>query len=357
MLKYQSPRSGFTLIEIIVAITILAIIMVALLAAFQTGMKAFDLGSKHGEQQQVGRYAVNTVSKDLRTIFYKPENEYNVARRQVESLSEQNQEVTGRSDKDSEKTSKDSLDIDQNLPDVGPAIDLKFKGDDGGDTDHLSFVVRLGYKEGQEQVRWNLARVDYYVEDGMLYRSIDDITAPEVDEDGNEIPKLTPPQVDKIASNCVGFDVQYGYYYDKAYHLAESWDSSASQYRNPETDEDEEAGIIDPLKNPEKAGVVSSGAAAAAVTSANQQNQMQTQDNLPGWVKVTFRFAPDMKSPERYRTYQQTILLYNRSAVETYVPTDDEDGVLVGKRGKKNSRSQTKLSGGSSTRSGAGVSE
>lgn len=334
----HKATAAFTLIEIMVALVIFAIMMTALFASFRTGMQAYTMGTEHAEQQQLGRYAVNQIVKDLRNIYYKPESEYNVARRQQEALIDANnmnlQSASGRDV------------IDENLPALGPPIDLSFTGQDGGDVDQLSLVRQMGFSTRESRALWSLGRITYYVQDGNLYRAVDDITTPETDEDGYVVPKAYPPKVDKLAENCIAFDLKYGYYFDEDWYLADSWDSNTSQYRNP-PDEDEDDDIVGTFGENASKDVVQSGAGSAALAAmVNQQQQQQRADELPGWIELTLQFAADRNDGEvaSARTYTQTILMYNKHAVETYLPEDEED-ILEGARGRRDRERQRDRSG------------
>ena len=136
-------RHGFTLLELMIAITITAIVMASLLTAFRTGAQAYDMAITHTDNQQVGRYAVTKLAEDLRNIYYKPENAYNVTRRQREILLEQREQQLLQSGSQARTTEED-----ENLPELGPAIDLAFYGEDGGETDQISFVRLQGPKIG-----------------------------------------------------------------------------------------------------------------------------------------------------------------------------------------------------------------
>lgn len=330
MIGRASARvAGFTLLEIVVALTIFGITLAALFTSFRTGLKAYEMGVTHAEAQQTGRYAVNQFSQDLRSIFYKSANEYNVTRRQREALLEQReqQQLQGRGNNEME---------DETLPELGPAIDLSFLGEDGGEEDQVSFVHMQGTKKSEERALWGLERVRYFISNGALYRSTEDITAPEVDENGYEIPKATPPRVDKIANNAVGLDIKYGYYYDGQYLMADDWDSNASQYRNPESEEDED--ITTP------AGDQGGMAVSQQNQQGQQQQQQQKSDELPGWVEVTFKFS-DPRNENRIRTYRQTVLLYNVASQETYVPEEEQEIRGSGGRSSREQASKGRSSG------------
>ncbi len=329
---------AFTLIEIMVAMVIFSIMMTALFAAFRTGMKAYTMGTEHASQQQLGRFAVNKLAQDLHNIYYKPESEYNVARRQQEAETSANetnlQTASGRDV------------VDENLPDLGPPIDLSFSGEDNSGTDQLSFVRYMGFSLDESRPLWGLGRITYYVVDNSLYRAVDDITKPETDEDGNVIPKTTLPTIDKLAENCVGFDVKYGYYFEEDWLLAESWDSNASEYRNPPEEEDDD--IVGTMGENASQDVVNTGAAASLSGQVQQQAQQSRADNLPGWLEVTFKFATDMDNPDGAQIYRQTIVMNNKYAMETYVPNDEDDEL---KGARANSRRKNRDKGGSSGKS------
>lgn len=339
------PRHrGFTLIEIMVALVIFAILITSLFASFRTGMRAFTMATEHADQQQLGRYAITQVAQDLHNIYYKPESQYNVARRQQEALlDEQNANArsgSGRVDV-----------IDENLPDLGPPVSLAFTGQDSGELDQLSMIRILPFSLENPTSMWGLARITYYVVDGNFYRAIDDVTTPETDEEGYIIPKMNAPRVEKLAENCVGFDLKYGYYYDEQWGLADSWDSSAAQYRNPFTEEDDD--IVSTLGRNSSSDVRSEGAGAALQQTLQQQEQQMRSDDLPGWVELTFKFATDKKNPEKYRTYKQTIVMNHKYAQETYMP-EDEDAQLEGARA--NSRSGRSRDRGSDSAGSSGSS-
>lgn len=66
---------GFTLLEVLVAVSIFAICATALLASFRIATKAFSAGRKAAETMQTLRFTVEHISRDLRAVYY--ENDYN----------------------------------------------------------------------------------------------------------------------------------------------------------------------------------------------------------------------------------------------------------------------------------------
>ncbi len=341
----MGPKRAFTLIEILVAMVIFAILVTSLFASFRTGMQAFTMATEHADQQQLGRYAINQVAQDLRNIYYKPESQYNVARRQQEALlDEQNANArrgSGRQDV-----------IDENLPDLGPPVDLSFTGMDNGDIDQLSLVRIIPYSPENPTSMWGLARVTYYVIDGKFYRAVDDVTTPEADEEGYVLPKLNDPRVEKLADNCVGFDLKYGYYHEERWEMADSWDSSAAVYRNPMPEEDDD--VLSTLGSNRSGDVQSEGAGAALQQTLQQQEQQMRSDDLPGWIELTFKFANDPERPDNHRTYKQTIVLNHKYAMETYTPEDEEDQLRGARANSRSRRPSERSSENSSSGSNSG---
>ncbi len=306
-LRLSSSR-GFTLLEIMIAMVIFSIVMSSLFMSFRTAMKAYNIGATHSEAGQMARYTITQVSDDLKNVFYKAENQYNVARRQRESLQEQREQQAMQSG------SKYSPVDDETMPELGPKIDLNFRATDGGEVDEVTFVRHQRMKRSEDRMLWNLARIRYFMNGTSLYRSIDDVKAAEVDEEGYEIPKAYEPQVDKIATNVKGFDLKFGYYHDGEWTNAPDWDSNSAQYRNPSDEEEEDENLP-------------ATTAAGGMTSATEEKL----DELPAWVEISFTFT-DPRKEEREKKYKQLVQL--PQAQETYIdPELDNPGANDGRRG------------------------
>jgi len=295
----RPSRHGFTLIEVMVATVILSLVMGSLVMTFQTAMKAYSLGMGHAESEQTARFVMNQIVDDLRNLFYKPASQYNVVRRQREQMIEQQIKQALQSGMTEAEISEEFA-----LEDLGPEIDLSFRGEDNGDSDDLTFVRLQHLTRREDRKMWGLARVRYAIEGGELVRSLDDVLAPEVDDNGNEIPKPVEPVKERLARGVEGFDVKYGYYYGGEWYSAPDWNSNENRYRNPREDDDEVgvSGITDPNR-------------------ALEQAQNMPPDNVPAWVEVSVVFR-DMKNPERKRTYRQVVQL--PQSQETYIPPQDD---------------------------------
>ncbi|MBX7245889.1 MAG: prepilin-type N-terminal cleavage/methylation domain-containing protein [Candidatus Sumerlaeaceae bacterium] len=302
---------GFTLIEVMVGVVIFSLVMSALFFSFRTAVKTYQVGLTHADGDQAARFVMDTVAGDMRSLYYKTANAYNISRRFRE------QQQAERERQALQSGVNISAGEDPNLPELGPKIDLGFKCTDNADTDDLTFVRMQSPKRTEDRKPWNLVRLRYYVMNGNLYRSQDDIKAPEVDEKGNEIPKPYPPQVDKIANNVKSFDLKFGYYFEGEWHEAPEWDSAVTKYRNevPDTEQDK--------KNP------------MANVMPNQQNQQVPPDNVPAWASITLTFK-DPKDDEKLKTFHQVVQL--PQSQETYVPVQADSTQATTQRSWSGSR-------------------
>lgn|SRR5574337_33853 len=66
-----TPRAtrGFTLLELLISMTILALIFVAVLGAIQIGTKSWEGGEARAEENQRNRTLVDTLARDLTMIY------------------------------------------------------------------------------------------------------------------------------------------------------------------------------------------------------------------------------------------------------------------------------------------------
>ncbi|MDD5559773.1 prepilin-type N-terminal cleavage/methylation domain-containing protein [Candidatus Methylomirabilis sp.] len=69
--KSEAPHtvSGFTLLEVLISLTILALIFVAVLGAIQIGVKSWESGEARAEESQRTRALVDALARDLTTIY------------------------------------------------------------------------------------------------------------------------------------------------------------------------------------------------------------------------------------------------------------------------------------------------
>lgn len=77
----QTRQAGFTLIEIVLAMTIMALVMVSVFSILQTGMGAYQQGQAGMDLYQSGRIGLQKVSEELRFAlspyaFWRPEDTF-----------------------------------------------------------------------------------------------------------------------------------------------------------------------------------------------------------------------------------------------------------------------------------------
>ena len=78
---YPLPQHGFTLIELILGMTLLGLIMTSVFATMQAGINAYRQGRETMELYQSGRIALQKVSEELRLSlspysFWQPRDTY-----------------------------------------------------------------------------------------------------------------------------------------------------------------------------------------------------------------------------------------------------------------------------------------
>jgi prepilin-type N-terminal cleavage/methylation domain-containing protein len=333
----RAPRAeGFTLLELILAITILALISVAVLAVFRTGTRTYEESHREMLLLQRSRHVFETFEGDIMNLFYRDETSYNVQAR--EDIQEYQQyyleaERTGDWDafekrygpRDDENEAEKDPNYVGNPFEKAKLIDLQFVGQDSEDSDgaprdSITFTIRQPVELGGDYHFWGLARVEYNVEGDFLIRSVEDIgTAPRT-WDGEVLEKEEPPAYTVVAEGVTAFDLKYAFWWDNQWYEAESWSSSNRQVRNNQyllgdyDIEDEE--------------LLSAGLPIPGSASWNDYlNELEDQplDRLPTYVRMTVRLA-DPRNPAR--SHQMVRLFRIPNSLETWVPNqqlEEED--------------------------------
>jgi prepilin-type N-terminal cleavage/methylation domain-containing protein len=312
----KEQNKAFTLLEVLLAITIFSLVVVSLYATFRVGLRAYASGQREIDRMQHSRVLFESLSRDLRSVYYAPETSYNTnLRRALTRFQEEmmKAEMEGRLDEFLYGVEGDPNNPAARNPyEVGLEIDLHFKGDNSEGLDRLSFV-RYQYDDGISPIQpWSLSRVEYFVEDDTLYRTEADIIQPMKDLEGVEIEEKFPRK-DPLAKGVRKFDIQYGFFYQEDWMMAEDWDSSARQYRNPKQELDEE----DP-DYPAKL----------------KRESLKPEDGLPAFVQITMDIVePDKRKSagknsqgkKRGSTLSFTTLVRIPTAQENYLPSLEED--------------------------------
>ena len=73
LFRQSNRRAAFSLVEILVAVSLLAVIMLGLLGMFHQTQRAFRLGSTQVDVQEAGRAAMQIVAGELKQIVPSPE--------------------------------------------------------------------------------------------------------------------------------------------------------------------------------------------------------------------------------------------------------------------------------------------
>jgi len=307
------------MLEVLIAVTIFAIVASSLYTTFRVGIRAYESGQREINRMQHARVIFDTISRDLRCIFYRSETSYNNTLRRELSRFEQEwnrAEEDGRLDEFLYGDEDDPESPGAKNPyEYGIEIDLGFRGENSRDQDGMTFV-RYQYDDGITMTQpWSLGRISYQMEDDALVRLEEDIIQPMKDYEGNVLEEKIPRR-DVLARGVRRFELFYGFFYDEDWMEAEDWDSSAKRYRNPTEELDEE----DPLYE-EKLS----------------KQQLKPTDGLPAYIRVIIEIE-DEKRPradnkkgasgnKKVKTQTYSTLIRIPMALENYLPSleDDED--------------------------------
>ena len=268
--------AGFSLLEVMVAVTIMGIVMGALIVTFRTGIRGWRMGHRTSEVFQTARITRDVMLRDLHNLTFLEETRYNRSFRQhfetmMQAPYRQVQErarTRSRRDDDGQVSPLELL----NLSTMAPPIDLSFRVEDGGALDRLSFVrwQRPGPHSPNEV--WGLRRLTYFVEDGVLYRQEADpfgfhpselvhqismqseeyrkmfMHLPNDERQSHRMWGLPPNlQLNVEEPLCEGieiFDLSMGYFQGGQWVEVDDWDSSARRYRHPPEQEE-----LEPFQN------------------------------------------------------------------------------------------------------------
>lgn len=302
-LTYRAP--GFTLLEIMLAVTIFAVVVTAVLATFHVGTESYERSQETLNVVQRARFAFEGFGRDLRCVVYANESDYNINIRNILNTIEQERVMAEDNDTLDEFYEKYYGEDDEgnvkNPYDYGIMYDLSFKGTDGNEADTVEFTTyqtTVGYIP---RMPWGIARVKYRLMDGRLVREISNVMQPGQDEFGQDLPD-DEPFVEEIADGVQMFDIRYGFFYAGEWLEGLEWDSDDKRFRTPPISFTEE----DPEQDP------------------NFQAKMQLlntlpTDNLPAYVAVTIA----LEDPRRInKVYRYQSLFRIPASQETFVPVE-----------------------------------
>ena len=349
-----TPPLGFTLLEVLLAVAIFSICTTAILTTFRVSGRAFQVGRQATETMQSLRFTVETISRDLRALFYETdynqrffEMQHGLADQEIELL-----ERLGEADPD-----------DEVGPDyVGLKVDMRFLGKGGDKGSYLEFAHFTpsdgtfgAAAYGAERVRYFLAgpeKTDLYrqrypvlrpvrinpnledeiaqAEDVREFEKADLADAKRGSEDplaGIDFRRLEgsgvlPPQYRKellvnylvedepdyeppelLAENVVAFDLKFGQFQGHWSEVA-SWDSDEKVRRTPGFNVlPEDPRFLQKL----------------------QAYQKRASDSLPAHVRLKLGIRGPTESKRRKpKTFTIETVIWLPAALEVYTPADDE---------------------------------
>lgn len=314
-------RRGFTLIEILVAVTIFAIVSLIIFTVFRTGIRTQRVAQRETEVLERGRFALDSLDRDMTNIFFRDETSYNVALTNALEMMEQARlraEESGDFEEfyrmygrpAGEAGDDDEKPTEGNPYEKGRLIDLQMAGNDGGDLDSISFAALAPPAVGFGYFPLGVARVEYRVDNGVLTRVAKSVETESKTPNGEILRAPQPPEVAPLAEGVRTFDLTYAFWYDNQWYEAKDWASSNRVTRNPnyilsapERDETEGDGRLRP------------GDPGYEQFLNDQKNEVL--DRLPAYVRVRLVFEGE-KDDARPLRMERIIRL--PPSVETYSP-------------------------------------
>ncbi len=316
-------RKGFTILELLLAVTIMSLISIAVFAVFRTATSAYKSGHRESLLLQRGRFAFDTFERDVMNIFYRDEDTYNEHTRDlIEEYQEDllRAEETGDFEAFNEKYGPSDDDSSPNNTgnpfEKGKLIDLQFNGEDNGEKDRITFAVRVPLREGAPYSTWGLARIHYALEGDLLIRTSETVEANPRTWDGQVLEKEIPPEYTIVAEGVDEFDLSYGFWIDSQWFEVDGWTSSGRQIRNSkyllgEYDEDD---------RPTDRGESQPGS-----TEFNEElNDQETEpyDALPTYVRIRLV----LQDPENESSKTHLMRVFRvPSSQETWVSNEQLD--------------------------------
>lgn len=324
-------RTGFSILEILVAMTIFALVTTIIFTVFRTAIRTQTAGERELEAIQRGRVVFETLERDVANLFFRDETSYNVQiGNMLESMERERllAEETGNWDnfralygdpfkqRDRRRRSRDDEE-QATLGDPfkrGRLIDLQFQGTDGGDSDSLHFAIHTPLTLGDIYQPWGLQRVNYRLDNGILVRVVDSVESNRTDLMGNILAKASTPDVTRLAENVKVFDVRYAFWFDNQWYEVKEWSSARRQIRNSNY-------LLAPYDE-DRFGSRENNAAVLLPGDPGYNERLNFEesellDRLPAYIRVRLVIA-DAARPERTRTLQRILRI--AGSEETYTP-------------------------------------
>ncbi|MFP4379273.1 MAG: prepilin-type N-terminal cleavage/methylation domain-containing protein [Candidatus Sumerlaeia bacterium] len=282
--KYRTPSSkAFSLLEVLIAVTIFAVCTTALYNSFRIATRAFEMGKLSSETMQSLRFSMNAIQRDLMSVYYEPDHYQELLDMKVAILRnqdaitqaiERNEPIripgliTQEADRQEAKNylglkaklqfigkSKNYIEFTRALPDDGTLSNeylgierVKYFLKDHNLYRHRARAFRVlkinpniaqefvkanemleaekdkARREGQVFIDWqNLMNVGVLPEDFLPPDEIKYFEEVELDPGATEL----------LARNVSKLEFKYGYFRSGGWSEASDWDSNKKKYRTP----------------------------------------------------------------------------------------------------------------------------
>lgn len=205
-------KSGFTLLEVLLAVVIFSLVIGAVYSTFRAGLQMHKIGSAEKETFQKARILHNLTQRDFRSILAIEETYYDIPPFPIDTTENPYFDFT----------TDTSWVLDETLFSLSPFPFL-------GTLDSVSLYsygeVPLGSIRG---LRQGIFHIQYNLKNNKLYRSTDEITGNISDSE-------------MLVDNINFLEFNYGYGKEGNWYWVEQWDSRRDKFRNPKSDDDAEA--------------------------------------------------------------------------------------------------------------------
>jgi prepilin-type N-terminal cleavage/methylation domain-containing protein len=301
-------RRGVTLLEMLIAATLLAIVATLIFTVFRSATKTMDRAHAETNMMQRVRFALDAVETDLQNVHYRDETTYNTymtailnqfeaVRAEAELTDDYTAFEAIYGEQDS-RNSDDDPNFIGNPYDKGRLIDLSFGGDDGG----LNFSRVRKNIPGVSDFPLGLSRIRYALSGGTLIRTEEPVVLPDMSVYGEVKERDNPPAEEPLAEGVTRFDVAFLFWYDNQWYETPKWDSSerlirsASHRMVPEDSRGSSSSSSNSLSGNGDPEVLQPGE-----PGWNEYLNAQSSepfDALPAYVRIRIAIARDPERPE-----------------------------------------------------------
>lgn len=342
--RFATSRAlrGFTVIEVMIALTIFSLVTVIILTVFRTAVRTQATSERETQMLERSRFAMDSLDRDLTNIFFRDETSYNVTvsnmiqKMEAERLrAEQTGDWTqfeaqfGRLDENEDDDEEGGDPSIGNPYEKGRIIDLQFKAEDGDKLDRLNFAVSDRLATGRPYQAWGLARVEYSVDKGWLIRREQSVETEKRNLLGEGMGLPTPPRVTKVAEGVEEFDISCAFWFDYSWYEVDNWDSTNRQIRNArqilgEYESEELRQTGEPGREQNNAGEDGTELRPGDPGWNEYLNDLDSEplDRLPAYVRVRLVLAAP-ENPTRRYTFQRIFRI--GMAEETWTPGRELD--------------------------------